>query len=104
MRSRYSSQTGTETFYNEVDNDFSGGNTQMQGTNPAVLNDAAPDTYVSGVAMQTSSAEALGDSANKLFRRNGILNREADCYCKSRSSESRVHYGTRTRLESNSRS
>ena len=67
MRSRYSSQTGTEAFYNEADNDFSGGNTQMQGTNPAVLNDAAPGTYVSGVAMQTSSAEALGDSANNSF-------------------------------------
>ena len=67
MRSRYSSQTGTEAFYNEADNDFSGGNTQMQGTNPAVLNDAAPGTYVSGVAMQTSAAEALGDSANNSF-------------------------------------
>ena len=67
MRSRYSSQTGTEAFYDEADNDFSGGNTQMQGTNPAVLNDAAPGTYVSGVAMQTSAAEALGDSANNSF-------------------------------------
>ena len=67
MRSRYSSQTGTEAFYNEADNDFSGGNTQMQGTNPAVLNDAAPGTYVTGVAMQTSSAEALGDSASNSF-------------------------------------
>ena len=67
MRSRYSSQTGAEAFYNEADNDFSGGNTQMQGTNPAVLNDAAPGTYVTGVAMQTSAAEALGDSANNSF-------------------------------------
>jgi len=67
MRSRYSSQTGTEAFYNEADNDFSGGNTQMQGTNPAVLNDAAPGTYVTGVAMQTSAAEALGDSASNSF-------------------------------------
>ena len=40
MRSRYkTSQTGTEAFYNEADHDFSGGNTQMQGTNPSnVLN------------------------------------------------------------------
>ena len=67
MRSRYSSQTGTEAFYDEADNDFSGGNTQMQGTNPAVLNDAAPGPYVTGVAMQTSAAEALGDSANNSF-------------------------------------
>ena len=67
MRSRYSSQTGTEAFYAEADNDFSGGNTQMQGTNPAVLNDSAPGPYVTGVAMQTSSAEALGDSASNSF-------------------------------------
>ena len=67
MRSRYASQTGTEAFYDEADNDFSGGATQMQGTNPAVLNDSPAGTYVSGVAMQTSAAEALGDSASNSF-------------------------------------
>ena len=64
MRSRYASQAGTEAFYDEADNDFSGGATQMQGTNPAVLNDSSPGTYVSGVAMTTAAAEALGDSAS----------------------------------------
>ena len=38
MRSRYTNQTGTETFYNEADSDFSGAGTQA-GTNPAILND-----------------------------------------------------------------
>jgi len=67
MRAKYSSQTGTEAFYAEPDNDFAGGNTQMQGTNPAVLNDDPAGTYVTGVAMQTSAAEAKGDSATNAF-------------------------------------
>jgi len=66
MRSRYSSQTGTEAFYNEADSDFSGTGTQA-GTNPAVLNDAAPGTYTNGAGLATSAAEALGDSAGNSF-------------------------------------
>jgi len=66
MRSRYSSQAGTESFYNEADSDFSGAGTQA-GTNPAVLNDAAPGTYTGGTGMATSAAEALGDSAGNSF-------------------------------------
>ena len=67
MRSRYSSQTGTEAFYDEADTDFSGGATAHQGTNPAVLNDAVPGAYQPGVAMTTGAAEALGDSASNQF-------------------------------------
>ena len=66
MRSRYSSQTGTESFYNEADSDFSGTGTQA-GTNPAVLNDAAPGTYTNGTGLATADAEALGDSAANSF-------------------------------------
>jgi len=66
MRSRYSSQTGTETFYNEADSDFSGAGTQA-GTNPAVLNDSSPGTYTGGTGMTTAAAEALGDSASNSF-------------------------------------
>jgi len=66
MRSRYQSQAGTETFYNESDSDFSGTGTHA-GTNPAVLNDAAPGTYTSGAGMTTAAAEALGDSAGNSF-------------------------------------
>ena len=67
MRSRFTNQTGTEAFYNEADNDFSGGATQMQGTNPAVLNDSSPGTYVTGIGMTTAAAEAKGDSGSNHF-------------------------------------
>jgi hypothetical protein len=66
MRSRYSSQTGTESFYNEADSDFSGTGTQA-GTNPAVLNDAVPSAYTNGTGLATADAEALGDSASNSF-------------------------------------
>ena len=66
MRSRYSAQNGTETFYNEADSDFSGTGTQA-GTNPAILNDAPAGTYTNGAGMATADAEALGDSASNSF-------------------------------------
>jgi len=66
MRSRYSSQTGGETFYNEADTDFSGAGAQV-GTNPALLNDGTPGTYTNGTGMSTATAEALGDSAGNSF-------------------------------------
>jgi hypothetical protein len=66
MRSRYQSQAGTETFYNESDSDFSGTGTQA-GTNPAVLNDSPAGTYTNGAGMSTATAEALGDSAGNSF-------------------------------------
>src|SRR6056300_253858 len=66
MRSRYSSQTGTEAFYNEADSDFSGTGTQA-GTNPAVLNDSPAGTYTSGEGMSTAAAEALGDGVGADF-------------------------------------
>ena len=66
MRSRYTNQSGTETFYNEADSDFSGAGTQA-GTNPAVLNDSSPGTYTGGTGMSTAAAEALGDSGSNAF-------------------------------------
>jgi len=66
MRSRYSSQTGTESMFNEADTDFSGAGAQV-GTNPAVLNDATAGTYTNGTGMATATAEALGDSAGNSF-------------------------------------
>jgi hypothetical protein len=74
MRSRYESQTGTETFFNEVNQAWSGtgynstnsaGGTAQTGTNPAVLNDSG--TYDSAGAMATTSAEALGEAAAAVF-------------------------------------
>jgi len=66
MRSRYTNQSGTETFYNEADTDFSGAGAQV-GTNPALLNDGTPGTYTNGTGMTTAAAEALGDSAGNSF-------------------------------------
>jgi len=66
MRSRYTNQSGTETFYNEADSDFSGAGTQA-GTNPAILNDSPAGTYTGGTGMATADAEALGDASNNAF-------------------------------------
>jgi len=66
MRSRYTNQSGTETFYNEADSDFSGAGTQA-GTNPAILNDSPAGTYTGGTGMATADAEALGDSGSNAF-------------------------------------
>jgi len=79
MRSRYKSQSGTETFYDEVDSAWSGqsaglagtdftsaaagmGTTSQSGTNPAVLNPTGTATqtdYNVGQGMNTGTAEAL---------------------------------------------
>ena len=68
MRSRYSTQAGTEAFYNEPDTKFSSGaGDNHAGTNPAVLNDSSPGTYTTGSGMTTAAAEALGDSAANPF-------------------------------------
>ena len=83
MRSRYSSQSGDETFYDEVDSAFSGqnaglgatdfsdasagmGTTSQSGSNPAVLNPTGSATetdYNVGQGMNTGTAESLGGTA-----------------------------------------
>jgi hypothetical protein len=86
MRSRYTNQTGTETFYNEVDSAFSGensafdltagftdaaagmGTTAQLGTNPSVLNPvgtADSTAYNTGQGMVTGDAENLGNTGNE---------------------------------------
>ena len=84
MRSRFTNQTGTEAFYNEADNDFSGGATQMQGTNPAVLNDSSPGTYVTGIGMTTAAAEAKGDSGSNHFAEIAFSNEKQTVEARSR--------------------
>ena len=76
MRSRYSNQTGSETFYNEVNTMFSsvlsGANTlglKHVGTGPfgnstSIANQAATGLYNYGTAMSTAQAEALGTDSN----------------------------------------
>ena len=73
MRSRYTSQAGTESFYNEADSSFStqtAGNTTLgeanssnQGTEPS--GNSATYNFASG--METTEAEALGDGGGTNF-------------------------------------
>jgi hypothetical protein len=78
MRARYSNQTSTETFYNEVNTAFSsvvsGANTLGQkhvGTLPGnttyTANLAEQGVYNFGSAMSTAQAEALGTDSNSAF-------------------------------------
>ena len=87
MRSRYKSQTGAETFYNEVDSAFSGqdtgfnnttgfldgavglGTTTQSGSNPGLLNaaGATATTYNVGQGMRTDDSESLGQSGGDQF-------------------------------------
>jgi hypothetical protein len=77
MRSRYSNQAGAETFYNEVNTQFSsvtsGANTFGQkfvGTIPGATNTTpltAVNTYNTGWGMATAQAEALGTDSNTAF-------------------------------------
>jgi len=78
MRARYSNQTSTETFYNEVNTAISsvvsGANTLGQkhvGTLPGnttyTANLAEEGVYNFGSAMSTAQAEALGTDSNSAF-------------------------------------
>ena len=82
MRSRYTSQTGSEALFDEADTDFSSrnaagdstlpgvggeGSSAQSGTNPSVLNDSPAGAYTTGTGMATATAEALGDSGNNAF-------------------------------------
>ena len=61
MRSKYTSNAGTEAFFNEADTDFSGA---ASPAHAQTLPHASPTT---GTAMDTGVAEALGDAANNGF-------------------------------------
>ena len=73
MKSRYSTQGGTEALFNEADSDFSardaaggsGSPDAQAGTNPAILNDASPGTYTTGSGFTTTLAETLGDGTDE---------------------------------------
>lgn len=62
MRSRMTSQTGTEAFFNEADTAFSGAASPVHaGTNPTA------GGYTTGLGMNTADAEALGDGGGTNF-------------------------------------
>jgi hypothetical protein len=104
MRSRYTNQSGAETFYNEVDTAFSGqdagfdisagfaqtstgiGTTTQRGANPSVLNAAgvgATDYNVGG-GMPTGNAENLDGTAGDAFNQMAFSIEKVTVTAKSR--------------------
>jgi len=65
MKSRFTSNSGTEALFNEPDTDFSGTGTQT-GTNPALLNDTSTQ-YTTGTGIATATAEASSSFAEMAF-------------------------------------
>jgi hypothetical protein len=107
MRSRYDNQSGTETFFDEVDTTFSGqnnsrnlangfsdglvgfGTTNQDGTNPNVLNPVGtattnPSPYNVGQGMTTGDSEALGDAAANAFNQMAFSIEKVTVTAKSR--------------------
>ena len=66
MKSRYSTQGGTEALFNEADTDFSGAGTHSANGNPAAAASSST-AYTAGAGMATATGEALGDSAANAF-------------------------------------
>ena len=66
MKSRYTSQAGTEALFDEANTAFAGTGTHSANGNPAAA--AGTSTgYTAGTGMATATAEALGDSASNAF-------------------------------------
>ena len=106
MRSKYSTQGGSEAFFDEADTSFSGqnagrsltsgqsdpnaglGTTQAQaGTNPAVLNPtgtASSTAYDVGQGMVTSDAEALSGTGDSAFNQMAFSIEKVTVTAKSR--------------------
>ena len=94
MRSRFTSQSGTEALFDEADTDFSSRNAAgdstsdsgaaQTGTNPALLNDDPSTAYTRGQGMATATAEALGDSSNNAFAQMAFSIEKSTVTAKSR--------------------
>jgi len=98
MRAKYASQAGTEALFNEADTDYSARNALgdstlggvdglgggQTGTNPALLNDSPAGAYTAQGGMATSTAEALGDSANNSFSEMAFSIEKSTVTAKSR--------------------
>ena len=59
MKSRYSTQYGTEALFNEADSDFSGAGAHA-GTDPTAATALDSGSYTTGRGMSTAAAETLG--------------------------------------------
>ncbi len=79
MRSRYTSQAGTEAFYGEADTDFSGA-----GTHANTLPQANTATVTTGTGMGTTEAEALGDGNGTNFAEMAFSIEKVSVTAKSR--------------------
>ena len=106
MRSRYTNQSGTEAFFNEVDTSFSGENAGQNltggftdgvagfgttsnpaGSNPGLLNPvgvAATNTYATGQGMNTGDAESLDGNAASAFNQMAFSIEKVTVTAKSR--------------------
>jgi hypothetical protein len=104
MRSRYTTQGGTEAFFNEADTAFSGqssnfnntdgmtaagvgmGTTAQAGTNPSVLNPVGVNStsYNVGQGLRTDDAEALGDGTEGHFNQMAFSIEKVTVTAKSR--------------------
>jgi hypothetical protein len=98
MRAKYASQAGTEALFNEADTDYSARNAAgdstlggvdglgggQTGTNPALLNDSPAGAYTAQGGMATSTAEALGDTANNSFSEMAFSIEKSTVTAKSR--------------------
>ena len=77
MRSRYSTNSGTEALFNEANTEFSSDNATtnsplasgdaQSGTNPGLLNAASPTAYTTSSGITTAGAEAMGDASTNAF-------------------------------------
>ena len=106
MRSRYTNQSGTEAFFNEVDTSFSGENAGQNltgsftdgvagfgttsnpaGSNPGLLNPvgtASTASYATGQGMNTGDAENLDGSAASAFNQMAFSIEKVTVTAKSR--------------------
>ena len=95
MKSKYTSQGGTEALFNEADTRFSGTqNSAAQPSSPSGLDVANANdvktidsdrlTALAGGGMDTDSAEALGDAAGNAFAEMGFSIEKATVTAKSR--------------------
>ena len=107
MRSRYTSQSGTEALFNEADTAFAGqsanlnnsdgftngavgmGTTAQRGSNPGALDPTAPQTgdpssYNVGQGMRTDNAENLGDGTEGAFNEMAFSIEKVTVTAKSR--------------------
>jgi hypothetical protein len=66
MKSRYSTQAGTEALFNEADSSFTGSGTHSANGNPAAASSSST-AFTAGAGTATATGEALGDSASNAF-------------------------------------